>query len=199
MKYMQEPEVNQTTTECPQPDTARSGLCPAGAQQQTGVGEQQSSRPSLRAGPGNESMAESRGQPQTPRKGLSNNAINFIVDSILLAAFLFVLCAAAIVQFVFPGAAASNGVALWGYGLDGWIRILTGSLAVFGLLVLLHLILHWSWVCSFVSSRLSKALNRRITVTESAKTLWGVGTLIVVLTIMGAVVAAAEFCIVVPK
>lgn len=191
--------MTHTTPECPQFDTARTGMRHTAAQQQDDTGEPRSSRPAVRAGSGDESKADTRGQPHTPRKGLSNNAINFIVDSILLAAFLFVLCAAAIVQFVFPGAGASNGVALWGYGFDGWIRILTGSLAVFGLLVLLHLILHWSWVCSFVSSRLSKALDRRLTVTESAKTLWGVGTLIVVLTIMGAVVAAAEFCIVVPK
>ena len=76
-----------------------------------------------------------------------------------------------------------------------------GRLAVqlaggFGLLVLLHLILHWSWVCSFVASRLSKFTGRQVTVNESSKTIWGVATLIFVLTCIGAVLLVAEFSVV---
>lgn len=130
---------------------------------------------------------------------LSNNAINFIVDAILLGVFMAVLALTAIVQFILPDAATSINWTLWSLNRTTWLRIQAGSIAVFGMLVLLHLILHWSWVCSFVSSRLSKFLGRTITVNESAKTIWGVATLIFILTCIGMVLMAAEFCVVTGK
>jgi len=130
-----------------------------------------------------------------PARRLSNNAINFIVDAILLLVFMAVLILTAIVQFILPDT-VSGGWTLWSLNRTVWLRIQAGSIAVFGLLVLLHLILHWSWVCSFVSSRLSKSLGRPVTVNESAKTIWGVATLIFILTCIGVVLMAAEFCVV---
>ena len=134
-----------------------------------------------------------------PTRRLSNNAINFIVDAILLVAFMIVLTVTAIVQFILPDTSKATGWTLWSLNRTIWQRILAGSIAVFGLVVFLHLILHWSWVCSFVSSRLSKVLGRPVTVDESAKTIWGVATLIFVLTCIGGVLLVAEFSIVTGK
>lgn len=111
---------------------------------------------------------------------------------------MFVLTLTAIVQFILPDGLKAPGWTLWSLNRTAWQRIQAGSIAVFGLLVLLHLILHWSWVCSFVSSRLSKALGRPVSVNESSRTIWGVATLIFVLTCMAAVLMAAEFCVVRP-
>jgi hypothetical protein len=132
--------------------------------------------------------------PATRR--LSNNAINFIVDVILLLAFVLVLTVTAIVQFLLPDTPAAAGWTLWSLDRMVWQRILAGSIAMFGLLVLLHLILHWSWVCSFVSSRLSKVLGRPVSMNESTKTIWGVATLIFILTCIGTVLLVAEFSVV---
>lgn len=130
------------------------------------------------------------------KKKLSNNAINFIVDFILLLSFMASMTICGIVQFIFPAAGKTTGWTLFGYGYESWIRALSVSLAIFGVLVLLHLILHWNWVCSFVTSRLTKFLDRKVTMDDSAKTIWGVAVLIVVLTAMGSAIAVAEFCIV---
>ena len=137
-------------------------------------------------------------QPTAPRSArrLSNNAINFIVDAALLVAFMLVLTITAIVQFILPDAPTATGWTLWSLNRTVWQRIQAASIAVFGLLVLLHLILHWSWVCSFVASRLSKFTGRQVTVNESSKTIWGVATLIFVLTCIGAVLLVAEFSVV---
>jgi len=133
-----------------------------------------------------------------PRR-LSNNAINFIVDAVMLVAFMVMLTLTAIVQFIFSDAPTAAGWTLWSLNRVTWQRMLSGSVAVFGLLVLLHLILHWSWVCSFVGSRLSKALGRPVVINESARTIWGVATLIFVLTCIAAVLMVAEFCVVTTK
>ncbi|MBX3396967.1 MAG: DUF4405 domain-containing protein [Phycisphaerae bacterium] len=131
-----------------------------------------------------------------PGRKLSSSAINFILDGVMLIAFMVVLIAAAIVQFILPEPASAADTTLWGLTYTGWIKILSGTIAVFAVLVLIHLILHWNWVCGFVTSRLSKALGRRVALTESTRTLWGVALLIVVLTLMGIVIAAAEFCVI---
>jgi len=68
-------------------------------------------------------------------------------------------------------------------------------IALFGLCVLLHLILHWTWICGFVTGRLSRWTGRRLALNESEKTLYGVSTLIVVLTMLGAFVTAADFAL----
>jgi len=145
------------------------------------------------------SRPSARPAPVRPARRLSNNAINFIVDLFLLIAFMIVLTVTAIVQFILPDSSRATGWTLWSFNRTIWQRILAGSIAVFGLLVLLHLILHWGWVCSFVSSRLSKMLGRPVTVDESAKTIWGVATLIFVLTCIGTVLLVAEFSVVTGK
>lgn len=130
------------------------------------------------------------------RKGISKNAINFIVDSLLLLAFMTTLWTTSVVQFVFPAGSQAAGWTLWGFDYDAWCAIQTGAIAWFSLVVLLHLILHWQWVCAFVTSRLSKSTGRRIVLREATKTLYGVGFLIVVLTVLGVLLILAEFQIV---
>jgi hypothetical protein len=122
-----------------------------------------------------------------------------MVDCCLLATFVAVITATALLQIVFPPASAAAGWRLWGLDFDGWMRVHSFATGVFALLVLLHLILHWNWVCMFVASRLSKALNRRIAIGEAVRTIYGVSLLIIVLTLMGLVLAAAEFQIVQPS
>lgn len=133
------------------------------------------------------------------RRRLSSNAVNFLVDACLFVTFIALLTVQAIVQFVFPAAANAAGHRLWGMDYAGWIRVATGALGVFALLVLLHLILHWNWVCMFVTSRLSKWLDRRVVIGEAVRTIYGVALLIAVLTFMGIVVTAAEFQISPPR
>ncbi|MCG8405919.1 MAG: DUF4405 domain-containing protein [Phycisphaerales bacterium] len=128
-----------------------------------------------------------------PRKKLSKSAINFIVDVVLLFSFMAVLWTTSVVQFVFPAGTQAVGYTLWGHSYDTWSSIQSGTIAVFAMLVLLHLILHWQWICAFITSRLSKLTGRRFLMGESSKTLYGVGTLIIVLTILGVLIVLAEF------
>jgi hypothetical protein len=52
--------------------------------------------------------------------------------------------------------------------------------------------LHWSWVCGVVASKLSKRRGAAAKATHDAsKTLWGVGLLIVVFNLVGLGLAAA--------
>lgn len=132
------------------------------------------------------------------KKSLSNNAFNFIVDCIMLVSGMCVLAATMVLAFVFPAPSQAAGYSIWGYGYDGWARFLIANISIFLVLILLHIILHWVWVCMFVTSRLGKRLGRRITLDDSAKTIWGVFALIVVLTIVAVFVGVASFSLVEP-
>lgn len=138
------------------------------------------------------------GAPAQKKKSLSSNAFNFIVDCIMVVSGTCVLAATMMLAFVFPAASQSAGYSVWGSGYDGWVQFLVANISIFLVLILLHIILHWSWVCMFVTSRLSKRLGRKIVLDDSAKTIWGVVALIIVLTIAAVFVGAASFALVEP-
>ena len=126
---------------------------------------------------------------------MSRSGINFLLDCFLLFVFLTLLVTSAILKFIFPTAITSVGWTLWGLDFEAWRLIQIGVLAVMALSVLLHLILHWTWVCGFITSRISKRVGRRLTTNEATRTLYGVGTLILILTVMGTILAAAQLTI----
>lgn len=149
-----------------------------------------------RKGRDGSSLADARRDARPPvKRKLSKNAVNFIVDACVLVSFGFVMWMASILAFVFPAASEASGWTLWGQDLDFWMAAAAGALTVFAVLVLIHLILHWSWVCSFITSRWSQYRGRRIVWSESYKTVYGVATLIVALTILCLAVAWAQFSV----
>ncbi len=126
---------------------------------------------------------------------MNRAAVNFLVDAVLLIAFLVLLVTSAIVRTAFPAASQANGWTLWGASYDQWARAQFLSLAVVSVAVGVHLILHWTWVCGFVSTRLSKLLGRTIVTNESTRTLYGVITLIALFVLMGSVLWAAQLAV----
>lgn len=124
---------------------------------------------------------------------LSRSHLNFIVDSLLLAIFLGLNFSAVVVRFVFPPSVEALGWQLWGLNLDGWINMQFGLVAAMALAVLVHLMLHWSWVCGFVVTRLAK--NKKAKLDDGTQTIYGVGLLIVILNLLGLAIAAAALSI----
>ena len=76
--------------------------------------------------------------------------MNFVVDAALLALAVLLLFTAAVLRFVFPAPSVAAGWTLWGYGYDAWSNFQFALVAVFGLAILLHVMLHWSWVCGVI-------------------------------------------------
>lgn len=130
---------------------------------------------------------------------MSRTAINFLVDTVLLVIFLTLLWSAVVLRFVFPPGAVSAGWSLWGFSFDDWVQIQFVVLSLFALTVLLHVMLHWSWVCGVVTTRLSRWRGRSFRLDEGAQTLYGVGLLIVAVNIVGLLIAWAALSIQTPE
>lgn len=120
------------------------------------------------------------------------NDVNFLLDALLLAVFAALCFAAVVVRFVFPPGPSAKGWTLWGLDYDAWGGIQFGLLALLAGGILVHVMFHWSWVCTVLVTRFLGGKQR---IDEGLQTIYGVGLLIVLLNIIGGAVAAAVLTI----
>jgi len=130
-------------------------------------------------------------RPAKSRKTL----INFWLDAFMLVQFVAVGIVAVIVQFVFPPGVAARGWTLWGMRYGQWCSLQFALLCVFALLVLVHVMLHWTWICAVAARQL---LHRAKLPEDGTRTVIGVGLLIVLLNVAGIAIAVANFAIKAP-
>ena len=137
--------------------------------------------------PGRPAKLQSQG-----KKRLSMSVVNFWLDTTILVALLFLGWIAAVLEFLFPAPTLAGGWTLWGLTYDQWHDIEFASLCVFALGVLVHVMLHWTWVCSVVFAQILHSKDRP---DEGKQTIYGVVVLAALLHIIGAGVIIALFFI----
>ncbi|KAA0215641.1 MAG: DUF4405 domain-containing protein [Leptolyngbya sp. PLA3] len=74
-------------------------------------------------------------------------SINYIVDLLTLLVLLGIAGTGLIMKFALPPGSGGAGLALWSLGRHDWGSIHFWLSAGMGMLLLVHLYLHWSWVC----------------------------------------------------
>lgn len=120
--------------------------------------------------------------------GWSWSWTNLLLDAALLVVFMALCFAAVVVRFVFPPGPAAAGWNLWGLDYDAWGGIQFGLVAVLAGGILVHVMLHWSWVCNVLASRLA---GRGARVDDGLQTIYGVALLIGLLLAVGTALAVA--------
>lgn len=127
---------------------------------------------------------------------MTRTMVNFWLDAAMLVVFLLLVWASTVIRFVFPPAVTAAEHTLWGWTVDQWIGFQYGVLCALTFLILVHLMLHWTWVCGVLTARFMKRDNgKKRTADDGTRTLWGVGLLIILLNIMGIGIAAASLMI----
>ncbi len=124
--------------------------------------------------------------------------INFWLDSLLLLIFTALIWVSLVVRFLFPPASVAAEWRLWGLSIDHWMGIQFGFLAAFTLGVVLHLMLHWSWVCGVFFTRIWRGKHAQGVPDDGTRTIYGVGLMIVLLNVLGLLLAAAALNISAP-
>jgi hypothetical protein len=122
--------------------------------------------------------------------------INFWLDTFLLILFVIYAWITIILRFVFPPATKAEGWTLWGFDYLVWTDIQFAVLAVFASCILLHVMLHWSWVCGVVTGWFRKRRNDTSPKQDNGtRTLWGVALLIAICNFIGIGLALAVLMI----
>ena len=81
---------------------------------------------------------------------------------------------------------------MWGLGYDQWRDLQFGLLCFFALGVLVHIMMHWNWVCSVIATQIVRSRSRP---DEGMQTIYGVIVLIALLHLIAVGVGAAMFCV----
>lgn len=121
--------------------------------------------------------------------------LNFWLDVILLISFVVSLWAAAVIRVCFPPGTVAHGWSLWGFSFDQWWDFQFAMQCLFAFAVLLHVMLHWTWVCGIVTSRLWRSADGKRQWSDGERTLLGVGVLVVIMVVTGIPLAAAMFTV----
>ena len=140
-----------------------------------------------------ESLAEKKkATRRADRRGFSKSVINFWLDVILAAVFVALCSVAAVLQFAFPAASLATGWTLWGLTYEDVAAVQFGVLCVLAAGIVLHVMLHWTWVCGMITRGKPDATLRT---DDGIRTIVGVGVLIGLLHVIGGVLLAAMLSI----
>lgn len=124
--------------------------------------------------------------------------INFVLDTTLLVNFIVLAINVLVVRFVFPRATAAAGWSVWSFGIDDWLNGQAAILGLFAVLILVHVMLHWTWICGVVTSRLARRWPSIQRGDDGVRTIYGVGLLIALLAIVGLTVGSAALMVAAP-
>jgi heme/copper-type cytochrome/quinol oxidase subunit 2 len=123
---------------------------------------------------------------------MSRTTLNFFLDLLLLLITISLIWTSCVLKFVFPPATGAVGWTLWGLSYDAWADLQFSLLAVIVLAILVHIMLHWSWVCGVVQTRF---LRRRGKAEDGSQTLYGVSLLVAILLTLSALLLVAQLAV----
>ena len=131
-------------------------------------------------------------KPKPDKPKMSMAVVNFWLDAALFVTIAFVMWVSVLLQVVFPAPSETAGWQLWSLTYDQWRNVQFAALAIFALLAIEHVVLHWNWVCTMLATRVLRLKKRP---DEGVQAVYGVGTFIVLLVLTMASILAALFAV----
>ncbi len=119
---------------------------------------------------------------------MSKIIINFWLDCLLLILFMVLSWASAVVQLVFPPGPLADGYTIWKWNYVEWRQFQFVVLCLFAAAVILHVMLHWAWICGVIAMKIGP---KKKMPDDGFRTIYGVAALIVLLNLLGIGYAAA--------
>ncbi len=127
--------------------------------------------------------------------GISRTTVNFWLDTWLMLNLLAVVWIAFVLRFIFPRGTAAAGWTLWGYDYDAWAGAQFASIVALMLGVLVHVMLHWTWVCGVITGHLGRRDGKPVRWDDGTRTIVGVSLIVVLVNVLGLLMALAALMI----
>ena len=126
---------------------------------------------------------------------MKKSNLNFAIDVVTLLLMLLMICTGLIVRYVLPPGSGGHdggpGLFLFGMSRHGWGAVhFWLAIAVVAALVL-HVALHWSWVCTVTQRLLSRAAPGR-KLSPRQQVAYGVGLSAALLVLVAGLVMLAN-------
>lgn len=121
--------------------------------------------------------------------------INFWLDALLLVLFLIQGWMFAVLHVVFPRGAGPDWK-IWGATPLDWSEALFVTYCVFSVGIVLHVMLHWAWICGVVATRF---FGRKPGKDDGSYTLIGVGVLVLLVHMLFLGILATRVALIAPR
>ena len=123
---------------------------------------------------------------------MRKNTLNFIVDLLTMLAIFAMVGTGLIIYYTLPAGSVKQGLTLWGLDRHAWGEVHFWAAVVLAALLVLHVALHWAWVCG-TTRRLMLGPKRAAGRGKSTlDNLWGAGFLVVVIGLFAGLVLVAN-------
>ena len=116
---------------------------------------------------------------------MRRSTLNFVVDLVTLLVMFGMIATGLVIRFVLPpgtgGRHGGVGKALWGMGRHDWGDVHFWLSAAIGVLLLIHVALHWAWVCTSVQRIVRGGRSDAAKSSPRTRNLYGVGFLLAII------------------
>lgn len=81
---------------------------------------------------------------------MRKNTLNFLVDVVTLLVMLAMVCTGLVMKYALPPGSGGKGLVLWSLTRHEWGDVHFWLSVAIAALLVLHVLLHWAWVCGTV-------------------------------------------------
>lgn len=121
---------------------------------------------------------------------MTRNTLNLVVDIVTFLALIAVTLTGLLMKFVLPAGSPREGLALFGWDRHVWADVHFWATVALGAVLILHLALHWRWVCAMVG-RLTPG-PRRTRMPAWERNLLGVAWLAIIVGVTAGLIGGAK-------
>jgi hypothetical protein len=117
---------------------------------------------------------------------MRKNTLNFVVDVVTLLTMLFMVLTGLLLEFILPPRrGAGSHQTLWGWDRHDWGDVHFWTAVGLGGLLLIHVALHWKWVCVTVGWLLQRGEERARPAPAPIRNAYGVVFLALIVAVVG--------------
>ena len=125
---------------------------------------------------------------------MTRNVLNLVIDVVTFVALMVVGVTGLLMKFVLPSGSPRLGLALFGWDRHDWGAFHFWATVGLGVILVLHLALHWQWVCTTIG-RMVMGRRRQARMGALERNVVGVAWLVIVVGVTAGLLGGAKMLV----